>query len=95
MVESKLEGVPFYIVDVFAEHKYSGNQLAVVISGETLTSDEMQRIAKAKGGLCLSSEYIDAKTHLTWQCKEGHVWNAKPSNIKTGHWCPQCAENKK
>lgn len=46
MVESKPEGVPFYIVDVFAEDKYTGNQLAVVISGETLTSDEMQRIAK-------------------------------------------------
>jgi len=46
MAEPKSEGIPFYIVDVFAEHKYSGNQLAVVISGDTLTSDEMQRIAK-------------------------------------------------
>ncbi|MFX0076056.1 MAG: PhzF family phenazine biosynthesis protein, partial [Candidatus Hermodarchaeota archaeon] len=46
MVEPKNEGVPFFIVDVFAEHKYSGNQLAVVISGETFTSDVMQRIAK-------------------------------------------------
>jgi trans-2,3-dihydro-3-hydroxyanthranilate isomerase len=46
MVESNREGVPFYIVDVFAEHKYSGNQLAVVISGETLITSEMQRIAK-------------------------------------------------
>jgi len=56
---------------------------------------EMQRIASVKQGLCLSNEYIDAKTHLKWQCKEGHVWSAKPSNIKTGHWCPECAENKK
>ena len=46
MVESKIEGVPFFIVDVFAERKYSGNQLAVVISGEIFTSEEMQRIAK-------------------------------------------------
>jgi len=46
MVESKSEGIPFYIVDVFAEYKYSGNQLAVVIAGDMLTDDEMQRIAK-------------------------------------------------
>ena len=46
MVESKFEGIPFYIVDVFAVHKYSGNQLAVVICGDKLTDDEMQRIAK-------------------------------------------------
>jgi trans-2,3-dihydro-3-hydroxyanthranilate isomerase len=46
MVESKTEGIPFYIVDVFAEEKYSGNQLAVVIAGDMLTDDEMQSIAK-------------------------------------------------
>lgn len=46
MVESKSEGIPFYIVDVFAEYKYSGNQLAVVIAGDMLTDGEMQRIAK-------------------------------------------------
>ena len=46
MNELKTEGIPFYIVDVFAEAKYSGNQLAVVISRDKLTDDEMQRIAK-------------------------------------------------
>ncbi|NVM17037.1 MAG: PhzF family phenazine biosynthesis protein [Candidatus Lokiarchaeota archaeon] len=46
MVDLKSEGIPFYIVDVFAEYKYSGNQLAVVVSGEKLTDNEMQRIAK-------------------------------------------------
>ena len=46
MVDVKSEGIPFYIVDVFAEYKYSGNQLAVVVSGDTLTDDEMQRIAR-------------------------------------------------
>jgi len=46
MVDLKSEGIPFYIVDVFAEYKYSGNQLAVVVSGEKLTDSEMQRIAK-------------------------------------------------
>lgn len=46
MNEVKTEGIPFYIVDVFAESKYSGNQLAVVISGNKLNDEEMQLIAK-------------------------------------------------
>ncbi|MFX0043560.1 MAG: PhzF family phenazine biosynthesis protein [Candidatus Hodarchaeota archaeon] len=36
----------FYIVDVFAEGKFEGNQLAVFICQESLTDSEMQRIAK-------------------------------------------------
>ncbi|MGB2698434.1 MAG: PhzF family phenazine biosynthesis protein [Candidatus Zixiibacteriota bacterium] len=36
----------FYIVDVFAEEKYAGNQLAVIRGGRNLATDKMQRIAK-------------------------------------------------
>ena len=36
----------FYIVDVFAEKKYAGNQLAVVKNAESLSDTEMQQIAK-------------------------------------------------
>lgn len=36
----------FYIVDVFAERKYAGNQLAVFRGAGELSSDEMQRIAR-------------------------------------------------
>ncbi|MGD2118658.1 MAG: PhzF family phenazine biosynthesis protein [Chromatiales bacterium] len=35
----------FYIVDVFAKGRYSGNQLAVVICFKTLSDDVMQKIA--------------------------------------------------
>lgn len=35
----------FYIVDVFAEQKYSGNQLAVFRDAADLSTDEMQAIA--------------------------------------------------
>ena len=39
----------FYIVDVFAESKYGGNQLAVVLLDEPLDGDEMQAIAREIG----------------------------------------------
>jgi trans-2,3-dihydro-3-hydroxyanthranilate isomerase len=35
----------FYIVDVFAEEKYSGNQLAVVRGGAGLPDERLQKIA--------------------------------------------------
>lgn len=36
----------FYIVDVFAEKKYQGNQLAVLIPQHQISTEEMQKIAK-------------------------------------------------
>jgi len=41
-----MDKLPFYIVDVFAEEKYAGNQLAVVRDAKQLSSTEMQKIAK-------------------------------------------------
>ncbi len=40
-----MKNLPFYIVDVFAEQKYAGNQLAVIVDiDRTLSSEEMQRL---------------------------------------------------
>jgi trans-2,3-dihydro-3-hydroxyanthranilate isomerase len=41
-----MEGKQFYIVDVFAEKKYAGNQLAVFRDGFKFSDEEMQQIAK-------------------------------------------------
>ncbi len=41
-----MKTLSFYIVDVFAEEKYAGNQLAVFRSGDGLSDAEMQRIAR-------------------------------------------------
>jgi len=41
-----MEPLTFYIVDVFAERKYAGNQLAVFRNAGDLTDDEMQQIAR-------------------------------------------------
>ena len=39
-------GLPFFILDVFAERKYAGNQLAVVIDKDGLPESTMQDIAR-------------------------------------------------
>jgi len=41
-----MEPLTFYIVDVFAEEKYAGNQLAVFTNAGTLSDIKMQKIAK-------------------------------------------------
>ena len=41
-----MNGITFYILDVFAEEKYAGNQLAVFVDAASLSDAEMQRIAK-------------------------------------------------
>jgi trans-2,3-dihydro-3-hydroxyanthranilate isomerase len=38
--------LPFFIVDVFAEEKYAGNQLAVFTDAGDLPTEQMQRIAR-------------------------------------------------
>jgi trans-2,3-dihydro-3-hydroxyanthranilate isomerase len=41
----KMKGLRFYLLDVFAEEKYAGNQLAVVRNARALSSVQMQKIA--------------------------------------------------
>jgi trans-2,3-dihydro-3-hydroxyanthranilate isomerase len=41
-----MKKLQFYIVDVFTEHRYSGNQLAVIAGAENLPEKDMQKIAK-------------------------------------------------
>jgi trans-2,3-dihydro-3-hydroxyanthranilate isomerase len=38
--------LPFYIVDVFADKKYAGNQLAVFMDAENLSTEQMQQMAR-------------------------------------------------
>jgi len=41
-----MKRLTFYILDVFTEKKYAGNQLAVIRGANGLSSDEMQQIAR-------------------------------------------------
>jgi group I intron endonuclease len=51
---------------------------------------DLQELAESKGGKCLSQEYQGINIKLTWQCEENHIWEALPTNIRIGSWCPEC-----
>ena len=51
---------------------------------------ELQQIAEEKGGKCLSEEYINWKSKLEFQCKEGHIFKLSSNELKNGKWCQYC-----
>lgn len=51
---------------------------------------ECREIAKKQGGKFLSKSYVKSNALHTWQCKEGHVWEASHANISQGKWCKIC-----
>jgi hypothetical protein len=55
--------------------------------------EEMRDVAIARGGECLSTEYVSSKTKLIWRCAQGHRWQALPTSVFQGTWCPLCARN--
>ncbi len=60
-----------------------------------LTIEEMQTLAANKGGKCLSTEYINTRFKLEWQCAKNHIWFTTAYVIKGGFWCPICSNHAK
>jgi hypothetical protein len=60
-----------------------------------LALNAVATIAASRGGHCLATEYLNAKTPLLWRCKEGHQWTAIPASVRGGKWCALCAHNRR
>jgi hypothetical protein len=57
--------------------------------------EELQALARQRGGVCLSTVYINSTQKLDWRCAAGHTWSALPGNIKNkGSWCPRCGDKR-
>ncbi len=52
---------------------------------------DARKIAEEHGGECLSVEYINNYTPLSWRCDCGYEWEAIYANIQQGSWCPYCS----
>lgn len=59
---------------------------------EKLTVSDLQKVATFRGGKLVSTEYNgDPAVKLTWQCHDGHTFEASPRLVlEGGHWCPEC-----
>ncbi len=49
------------------------------------------KIARSRGGKCLSKSYKNSRCYMKWECSVKHRWLADLNNIKYGKtWCPTC-----
>jgi hypothetical protein len=62
----------------------------VRLSGAITIDDMLKQLADKHGGRVLD-EYAGSKTHIRWECSNGHIWSAIPNAIQQGSWCPSCA----
>jgi hypothetical protein len=53
------------------------------------TLEDAKALAVSKGGLCLSTEYVNNHTKMLWQCAVGHTWESTYNSIQYC-WCPIC-----
>jgi hypothetical protein len=79
-----------HIWEVITSGIYRGTWCPYCVNRVTKTIEEMRKVAKERGGRCLSEKYVNCQTKMKWECKEGHTWNASFENIKNGRWCPHC-----
>ncbi len=57
------------------------------------TIEDIQKLAESYGGKCLSKTY-DGTSKLLFECNAKHQWMTIAHNIRAGHWCPQCRNDK-
>jgi len=62
-------------------------------ANQKLNIDDLYATGAAKGGKCLSTEYIGTSAKYLWECSLGHQWEATANSVRCDHWCPICAGN--
>ncbi len=77
--------------DVKGTKRKKGSWCPLCSHNRKRTIEEMQAIAKLRGGRCLSTEYVANNQKLIWECIDKHRWEAIPNSIMNGTWCPICA----
>lgn len=58
--------------------------------GNVYDISDLRRIAKERGGRCLSRIYTNARAKLEFECAKGHRWSATAAAVVAGNWCRTC-----
>lgn len=51
---------------------------------------DLKRIARARGGDCVSTQAPASHEKARWRCAKGHEWESLASVVVQGHWCREC-----
>ena len=56
------------------------------------TIEQLNALAKDRGGRCLSKNYKNAHARYEWECGLGHRWKSTFGSVQNGNtWCPECS----
>lgn len=72
-------------------HKILGGSWCPYCAGLRKSITDAQTLGRFRGGRCLSSEYVNARRPLEWECGKGHRWEAPYDAVRQGDWCPFCS----
>jgi hypothetical protein len=61
------------------------------VKARTRTIEQMQELARSRGGQCLSTVYPGTHGKIEWLCGKGYAWHANVNSVWRGSWCPECA----
>ena len=56
----------------------------------TTTLEEVQAVARARGGRCLATRIETAGFMAEFECAVGHRWRANVNKVMSQSWCPTC-----
>jgi hypothetical protein len=56
------------------------------------SAEQVRTSIEERGGKWISGQYLNTNSKLQVKCNDGHIWNATLGNIRSGHWCPECAK---
>lgn len=78
----------------------AGHWCPFCAQNKPLKLEAMRRIARERGGKCLSKTYKNGRTLLFWECRHGHQWKASPAKVKAGSrrkgtWCRECYNSRR
>jgi len=91
----KIKCAKGHIWEVLPNDVLSGSWCPRCYHNKEYYLNEIKKIARNRGGECLSNEYKNNKTKLNFRCDKGHEWWATPKSIKEGTWCPDCYYKRK
>lgn len=72
--------------ETFLDHGYDESKAI-----EELTLEDLQGVAKFRGGECLADRIPDIYTPIRWKSAEGYEFDMSVNAVvQGGHWCPEC-----
>ena len=75
----------------FNNFKNNKHRCPVCANNQTLSYEYVKEYIESFNYELISKDYKNANTHITVKCPEGHIYNVKFGNFKTGYRCNICS----